>query len=197
MAINRFSQSTAQSAFPKFTNLWDGTTATSAFDSLGSVYVSTATSTITFSSIPQTYQHLEIRSHAASSASNNQYVKLVLNSDTGANYAEHHLSGNGTSTPSGANSSLSNGGFFWAMGIPGTSLTSVFAAGATSILDYSSTSKYKTVLSFDGFDANGSGGIELVSNLWQSTSAVTSITLTVNEGYNFRQYSSFSLYGVK
>jgi hypothetical protein len=197
MAVSRLSQHSIQNAFPKGNTVWDGTTATSAFDSLGAVYVSTATSTITFSSIPQTYQHLEIRSLGANSASSNQYVKLVFNSDTGANYAEHHLSGNGTSTPSGANSSLSNGGFYWGMGLPGTSLSNVFGAGVTSILDYSSTSKFKTILSFDGFDANGSGGVELVSNLWRSTSAITSITLTVNEGNNFRPYSQFSLYGIK
>ena len=197
MAINRLSQSTAQSAFPKFTNFWDGTTATSSFDSLGSVYITSATSTITFSSIPQTYQHLEIRSFAANSASSNQYVKLVFNSDANANYSEHHLSGNGSAMSSGSNSLYNNGGFYWGMGLPGTSLTSVFGSGVTSILDYSNTSKYKTVLSFDGFDGNGSGGIELVSSNWRSTSGITSITLTVNEGNNFRQYSSFSLYGIK
>lgn len=197
MAINRFSQSSVQSGLPKFDTFWDGTTATSAFDSLGSVLVSTATSTVTFSNIPQTYSHLELRSYAANSATNNQYIKIVFNSDTNANYAEHHLSGNGSTVTAGGNASYNNGGFYWGMGLPGTALSNVFGAGVTTILDYANTNKYKTVRSLDGFDGNGSGGVEIVSSLWQSTSAITSITLTVNGSNNFQPYSQLSLYGIK
>ena len=198
MAVSRLSQQSLQQAFPKGNTVWDGTTATSAFDTLGSVYLNTATSTITFSSIPQTYTHLEIRGFAANSSSTGQYVKLIFNSDSSSgNYSEHHIGGNGTATAVGGNSSFNNGGFFWTMGIPGTSNASVFGASITSILDYANTNKYKTVRSLDGFDANGSGGVNLVSNNWRSNSAITSITLTPNEGNNFRQYSQFTLYGVK
>ena len=198
MAVSRLSKQSLQQAFPKGNTVWDGTTSTSAFDTLGSVYLNTATSTITFSNIPQTYTHLEIRSFAANSSSTGQYVKLIFNSDSASGtYSEHHLAGNGTAASSGGNASFNNGGFFWAMGIPGTNNTSVFGAGVTSILDYANTNKYKTVRSLDGFDANGSGGVNLVSNNWRSNSAITSITLTPNESNNFRQYSSFALYGIK
>lgn len=153
-------------------------------------------SSISFTSIPSTYKHLEIRGFAQNSATNNQYLSVVINSDTGANYSVHFVSGNGSTTASGAVASYNNGGIYWAMGVPGTT-AAVFGANVTTILDYANTSKYKTIRSIDGFDANGSGGVDLVSNLWQSTSAITSITLTVNGGNNFRQYSSFALYGIK
>ena len=154
-------------------------------------------SSISFTSIPNTYKHLEIRGFAQNSATNNQYLQVVLNSDTGANYSVHFMSGNGSAEAAGAATSYNNGGIYWAMGVPGTSLANVYGANVTTILDYANTSKYKTIRSIDGFDANGSGGIDLVSNLWQSTSAITSITLIVNGGNNFRQYSQFALYGIK
>ena len=96
MAINRLSQSTAQSAFPKFTNFWDGTTATSSFDSLGSVYLSSTASSITFSSIPQTYTHLQVRGISRNSANvSGDLVQYRLNSDSGSNYFSHWLVGSG------------------------------------------------------------------------------------------------------
>lgn len=175
-----------------------GRVASTSYESIATTTVGAGgTSTITFSSIPSTYKHLEIRSLGANSATNNQYVKLQFNSDTGANYAEHHLSGNGSTVTAGGNPSYNNGGFYWGMGLPGTALSNVFGAGVTTILDYANTNKYKTVRSLDGFDGNGSGGVEIVSSLWQSTSAITSITLTVNGSNNFAQYSSFALYGIK
>lgn len=198
MAISRASDSSIQDGLPKFNDIWDGTTATSAFDTITHVTLTSAQSTIEFNNIPATYTHLEIRGFAANSSATGQYVKLIFNSDSASGtYSEHHLSGNGTAASAGGNASFNNGGFFWAMGIPGTNNANVFGASVTSILDYANTNKYKTVRSFDGFDANGSGGINLVSNNWRSFSAITSIILTPNENNNFRQYSSFALYGIK
>lgn len=195
MAVSRISTQSIQQGFPKGDTFWDGTTATSAYDSLGSVYVSTATSTITFSNIPQTYTHLELRGFCRNSGSSNEYVKLTFNSDSNANYSEHHLSGNGSTVTAGANANFSNGGFFWGMGIPFAANT--FGLSITSILDYSNTSKYKTLRSIDGFDANGSGGVEIVSNSWRSNTAVTSISMTPNSSANFAPYTTISLYGIK
>jgi hypothetical protein len=50
-----------------------------------------------------------------------------------------------------------------------------------------------------GVETNNSANsqVGLWSGLWQSTSAVTSITLYSTGSMNFTQYSSFSLYGVK
>jgi len=63
------------------------------------------------------------------------------------------------------------------------------------ILDYANTNKYKTVRSLNGNDANGSGSMNLSSNVWLSTAAITSLTLSSSS--DFRQYSSFALYGIK
>ena len=72
----------------------------------------------------------------------------------------------------------------------------MYAASIIDILDYASTSKFKTTRVLDGYDANGSGEVIIGSGNWRSTSAITSITLGPSSG-NMKLYSSFALYGIK
>ena len=168
---------------------------TNSYESIQTVTVGGGgSSSITFTSIPSTYKHLEIRGIGQINTGT-EYALVRFNSDSGANYSEHHLSGNGTSAAAGGNANYNQMGMFFAMGMPSTANT--FGAAICTILDYADTNKYKTIRSLDGFDANGSGGIELVSGSWRSTSAVTSISLTPNSSKTFTQYSQFALYGIK
>ena len=75
----------------------------------------------------------------------------------------------------------------------------VFGVGVIDILDAFNTSKYKTVRFLDGYDNNGSGLVALRSGLWQSTNAITDITVAPENfgGTTYKQYSTFALYGVK
>jgi hypothetical protein len=149
-------------------------------------------STITFSSIPQTYTSLQIRGLCTDTGANS--VTMHINSDTGTNYARHALSGNGSTAGASGAASTSNiliGGYR-----SGFSSSASYLGGIiVDIHDYTSTSRYKTTRSFNGYDANGSGTVELNSGLWQSTSAVTSITISMPS--NFSTGSVFSLYGIK
>lgn len=163
------------------------------FDSIATVTVSTATPTITFSSIPATYRHLQIR--AILQPASTDYTSLRFNSDSGNNYAAHILRGSGSAASSSAfttrSDALLNDNTTGASG-------SIFNAVVVDILDYANTSKYKTVRTLGGIDANGSGyGITFASNLWQSTTAISTITLTNGNASNFATYTQFALYGVK
>ena len=63
------------------------------------------------------------------------------------------------------------------------------------ILDYTSSTKNKVVKSFDGLDANGSGGyIGLSSGLWQQTSPITKISFHLT---SYLSGTHFALYGIK
>jgi len=174
-----------------------------AYDSIATVNVSSATSSITFSSIPSTYTHLQIRGITRSSSGNNyDNLWLRFNSDTNSNYASHYLAGNGATADGYAWSSEAQIRSFYTTG--GTASSNVFSASVIDILDYANTSKYKTTRHLNGFDNNGTGTsnydkgtIDLSSGLWRSTSAVSAITFIINGGVNFTQYSSFALYGIK
>lgn len=156
------------------------------FESISTVTVGgSAVSSITFSSIPSTYKHLQIRGMILTSGGTNP--DYYFNSDTtSGNYKGHHLWGNGSSA-------FSNDYFAFNYN-PSSSYPSAFVM---DILDYASTNKNKTTRTLAGSDTNGgTSEIALWSGLWMNnTTAISSITLRGN-GANFTQYSSFALYGI-
>jgi hypothetical protein len=143
-------------------------------------------STVTFSSIPSGYSHLQIRGISNATLSGGY---LRFNGDSGTNYATHYLNGNGSTASAGAVTSST-----YIYGILNGSAT--YAASIVDILDYTNTNKYKTTRTLSGADENGSGYVNFTSGVWMNTAAVTSITLSPQSG-NFAQYSTFVLYGVK
>lgn len=154
-------------------------------------------SNVEFTNIPSTYEHLQIRCIARTDRANalGDYLAVTVNSDTGSNYSSHALYGNGSSATTDVNTSAAFATFHR---FSGTSQTaSVFGAGVLDILDYKNTNKYKTFRSLAGWDSNGSGTVFFDSNLWMSTSAITSIKLAVGGGTSIAQYSQFALYGIK
>lgn len=146
--------------------------------------------TITFSSIPSTYTHLQVRCLTLSGSTSGD-VRMQFNSDTGTTYSIHNLFGDGaTVTAQGsANTTYITGAFSGSTTQPGVSVI--------DILDYADTNKYKTARILAGLDVNGAGGYALFSSgVWRNTAAVTSITFFIN-AVDLNQYSSFALYGIK
>lgn len=169
-----------------------------AYESIATVTVGLIpSSTITFSSIPSTYKHLQLRSIAQSSTIGGNWQRLVVsfNSDTtNGNYVDHVLQGNGAGASAYAETSTRKG-----FGAAASSGANVFNANVTDILDYANTSKNKTSRTLRGLDSNGAytGVVAFESNLWMSTAAINSIVLTIEDGSSFTQYSQFALYGIK
>ena len=168
-----------------------------SYDSIATVTVGAGgSSTITFSSIPSTYTHLQLRVIGKLSGSvgyGQAYVQF--NSDTAANYSAHQLYGTGASAGAAASVSATKADVTtW---FPDSTTANMFGASVTDILDYTNTNKYKTLRVFGGFDTNNtnSGLIGLFSSSWRSTSAISSMTITAAS--NFLQYTSFALYGIK
>jgi hypothetical protein len=156
--------------------------------------LSTTASNITFSSIPQNYEHLQIRFIAQASGA--AYGKVTFNSDTGTSYYSHSLEGKGTSVAAGAYAGTSYNSMLIGVNAFSTA-ANVFTSAIIDIFDYTSTSKNKTIRTLDGWDANGSGFINYTSGSWSATpTAITSINIALSSG-NFTQYSSFALYGIK
>ena len=168
-----------------------------AFDSIATTTVGAGgASSVTFSSIPSTYQHLQVR-YLVRNSTDAFFLKMQFNGDTGSNYSWQLLSGDGDSATASATASTTD------MVLPRTSspsLVSTFTVGVVDILDYANTSKYKTSRALGGFNENSTDGglqkIELSSGNWRNTNAVSSIALFVSSG-GFTQYSEFALYGIK
>lgn len=170
-------------------------TPSGSYDSIATVTASGSSSTITFSSIPQTYQHLQIRG-ISKSPNGGPALVIQYNGDSSVNYKSHYLEGNGASAYAGVGGTNTYG--YCGYAVPGSANSSMRSATIIDILDYTNTNKYKTTRSLSGYDTNNTvdGYMDLFSNLWMSTSAVNSITLSI-QGELFVANSQFALYGIK
>jgi len=171
------------------------------FDSIATVLVpSGGSATITFSSIPSTYDHLQLRMTAQTNRGTfgSDYHNIIFNSDSGSNYARHTLGGDGDTPLVGASASTT----YVSGGACGTTTGGTFGSSIIDILDYTNANKYKTVRTFSANDFNGKisgygGEVYFFSGLWMSTSAISSITINRNSGSLYSQHSIFSLYGIR
>ncbi|NDC96044.1 hypothetical protein EB077_12120 [bacterium] len=175
-----------------------------AFESIATATGNGSSATITFSSIPSTYQHLQIRfiGKSTDSATNTQYnYRLRFNSDTGTNYARHMLNGDGSVAQATGNASVDSiGPGYTPIPNSGASLTNMMGVGIIDIHDYASATKNKTARVFTGTDLNRTtaptGQVILHSGVWINTNAITSIDLQLTTG-SWTTSSSFALYGIK
>lgn len=164
-----------------------------AYEAIASTTLGSDTATITFSSIPGTYEHLQIRAFcvAVGAASTSGTIRFN-NRSTNGDYFEHELIGSGTTvSSSGSTANKITIGRF-----AGDSYTTTGGVAVIDILDYASTNKYKTVRSINGWDANGAGESGLRSGLYLfETAAITRIDFFL--GTNMKTGSVVSLYGLR
>ena len=145
--------------------------------------LSSATASVTFSSISGAYTDLIIVG-SVKLTSSGDYLGLQFNGDTASNYSRTRLSGNGSAASSERESSIARINMY-------NQSSSNFYTNIIHIQNYSNTTTYKTVLSRNDiveWNTNAQVG------LWRSTSAITSITLI--GGGNLATGTTFTLYGI-
>lgn len=174
-----------------------------SFESIATATGNGSSGTITFSSIPSTYKHLQIRGIARDTYTGfvgDVGYTFTFNADSSASYTRHRIIGDGSAaTVAGA----ANQGAGYSLNGDTSSASSntlIYGVSILEILDYASTSKYKTTRVFAGSDGNVASNpnyaVTLNSSLWQSTSAITRIDITAG-GSNFASGTQFALYGIK
>lgn len=166
-----------------------------AFDLLETTLISADTASVTFSSLGSysDYKHLQIRTILAGSSTSTAQLYIRFNGISSTSYARHFMRGDGTAVGVSAAINQTQIAFNF---IGSSSATSAFSAGVIDILDYSSTSKNTTIRSLEGQVNSLENFVRLESGLFNSTAAITSITMSPSLG-NFIAGSRFSLYGVK
>jgi hypothetical protein len=169
-----------------------------SYDLLATEILTSTAASVTFSSLgdyASTYQHLQLRVVARTNESTNAFPGVQFNADTGSNYLNHALQGNGSSVSSSAELSRTNaviGPLTW-----NVSDANGFGAIVVDFLDGFSSSKYTTLRALGGRIAGASPIIRLTSGLWRNTSSLTEIKIVNNFGGSFIAGSRFSLYGLK
>lgn len=167
-----------------------------SYESIATVNVgSGGASAIDFTSIPSTYQHLQIRFLIRSTSSSNDFSIGINNSFSISNSSSHTLTGNGSSASAGSWTSQSFVSLVNSPNQVSAFPSGSIGAGVIDILDYKSTNKTKTIRTLWGSDQNGAGFINLNSGMFNTTSAITAVNFF--NGFNWGQYTSFALYGIK
>jgi hypothetical protein len=160
------------------------------------ILANSTTATVSFSSLPQTYKHLQLRMtvRTTENTSAGSYLIVRQNSDATTSYSYHLLYGNGSGVFSSAITSQNNG---YLERYPNAfDSTGMFGASILDYLDYSNTTTNKTSRLFSGHYGSSNRQIGLFSNLWMKTNAITQIDISAVSG-NFTQGTRFSLYGIK
>lgn len=169
---------------------------TNSYESIATAVGTGSSGVITFSSIPSTYKHLQVRAivRNTNGTTNEETTLITMNSDSGSNYATHRLVGNGGTAY--AQAYTSGTAIAPYLNPSNNLLSSTYGAMVIDILDYANTSKNKTIRLLGGTDYNGSGNVALVSGAWFSTSAVNTLTFTSGAG-SWTTATQFALYGIK
>jgi hypothetical protein len=152
-----------------------------SYESIATITVGASpVGSITFTSIPATYKHLQLRWYAVGSADQSITVNSAQPDKT------HRLNGEGANV-------LGNTGNPLFLNYYINLSATMPSVGIIDCLDYTDTNKNRVLRQITAGDRNGSGEVNLASHLFNSTAAITSISI----GATINQYSSFALYGIK
>jgi len=165
--------------------------ATTTYTPIYTTTLSSAQASVTFNSFSG-YTDLVIVGNCGISNTGTT-MTMRFNGDTGSNYSELTMSGNG----SVKSSSKAN------------NITSAYLNDTTAfnsstegnfilnIMNYANTTTYKTVIGRVTRASSGNyPGTAAWANMWRSTSAITSIVIFPADGSNIISGSTFTLYGI-
>ena len=165
---------------------------TATYALIESQVLGSTASSVTFSSIPTTYTDLILIVSAGASSFGNDLAIRVGNGsvDSGSNYSNTILTGNGSTATSVRNTNQTSifPGYY---GGPTTTL------GNTNqiihFMDYANTTTHKTTLSRSN---SASNGVDANVNLWRSTVAINTIEVRIVSN-NITTGSTLRLYGIQ
>lgn len=156
------------------------------YEPIATYTMPSAAASYTFSSISSAYTDLLLVSMPLTTAT--AVIQVRLNGDSGSNYSNTYLQGDGTSATSSRSSNDS------AMPIAYSSATTTPYTVLTNFMNYSNTTTYKTVLS-----RSSAASVVTIAyvDLWRSTAAINSIQIFCSGAGSLNTGSTFTLYGIK
>lgn len=167
---------------------------TATYALIESQTLGSATATVTFSSIPSTYTDLLLVFSGTMTSAD--YVQFQVGNgsvDTGSNYSNTALKGNGSSASSSRASNSTNIFTAEPMNTNQNNLIINFQ-------DYSNTTTHKTTLMRSNTpltDGGAAGSTSATVGLWRSTSAINTIKMYTYAGQTFATGCTFRLYGIQ
>jgi hypothetical protein len=164
------------------------------FQLISTSLISTTTASVTFSAIPATFKHLQLRIVGRNTdGATFRSLTLRLNGDTGSNYGYQSMRGQNTTISSAAPGSYQTSLLIGET--PGAgSAANGFGSLFVDLIDYANTTKIKTTKTMGGNAATND--VIAFNGTWNSTAAITSILVSdAVTSTSFAAGSRISLYG--
>lgn len=156
------------------------------YNKIATTTLSSAQSTVTFTSVDQSYTDLVVVVSGIMSSGGTAGIILYFNNDTGTTYSADQLDGNGSSgacyrdtNSNGMNLGILSGG---------NQGNTIF-----HIMNYSNSTTNKSVLARGN---NGTGYVRLAIGCWRNTAAINRLDFN-NPSTTFASGTTFTIYGVK
>ncbi len=164
---------------------------------IGPAYTANGSDQVSWSNIPQNFAHLQIHvNNRGQRASQNTDVSYIrFNGDFGVNYNSHYVSTNNTTIAADWNN-VNGFMYLGPYSIPDNNYPNAWSSQIWEILDYSNTSKFKTIKVTYGWNTGSYGSVGIMSGTWRSTAAIDNIPGMGNASLVPLAGSSYSLYGV-
>ena len=154
--------------------------------------LTSATTTITFSSIPSTYTNLKMILTPINGTGSSSDWGVRYNSDGGANYSAGMIYCNGTNPAGWWNG---YGGTYGYLDWNSWASSAGFTQTIVEILQYKNTNVYKNAI-VHGYSFEN--GVDVGGHIWASTSAINRIDFTyLGSGYTFGVGTTVTLFGIK
>lgn len=151
--------------------------------------LSSSVPSVSFSSLPQDYTHLELEAYArCTAADSRKNIYLRFNDDTLDKYSRTLMEGGGWGSGGARYNAQSSGGFLWA---DAQNSPEFWSINRTFIINYKSPNILKTYTT----TYHNSYTTHVGVNMYQSTDPIFKITLFAETG-NIESGSSFRLYGI-
>jgi hypothetical protein len=161
------------------------------YEPIATTTLSSASPTVTFSSISSSYTDLVLVAQLTTAAATN--MRIRFNGNTASNYGSTHMGGTGGSVLTAVETTNTAGLLEYNGGYPNGGASSV-ATYVIHLNNYSNTTTWKTYLSRA---SNAGTGTEVTAGTWRQTSAINEVQVRTSSGGNISVGSIFTLYGIK
>ena len=171
-------------------------------EAIATTYLEADAASVTFSSIPSTYEHLQIRISSRNTFAYKQGSgRLTFNSIAGTAYSHHYMAGH--SAGESANRSTGDGNIRAPVLMTGNGISGTtggvdrtdYGVAVIDILDYANSNKNTTLLQMGGNSLTTTGPyVWFGSGLVDDTAVVIAITLD-SDG-SWMRGTEISLYGI-
>lgn len=162
----------------------------STYEPIQTYTLGSAQSSISFTSIPQTYTDLVLTIQLTTAAATN--MRMRFNSNIALNYSTTHFDGTGSSVTTFRETTENGGLIDYNAAYPNGGSSSV-SNYTININNYLNTTLFKSWLSTA---SNSTTGVSTTIGLWRVTNAINAIQIYTSSGGNMSIGSTFTLYGI-